>query len=672
MATKRPLGGSHGWTATLGTFDSPSALVPSRPAPPVPTTASPARLTFPSASTPTPVASPAKTPGPAAQSIIRRGWVGVKEEGLRGWTWSKRWLVLREQSLSFYKSDTMTSAPSIVVPLPDLKACARDDLKPFCISLTTLNRSLHLALKSDEELYGWLDDIYSRSPLGSVSGPTDFVHQVHVGFDPASGALTGLPEQWTRLLKSSAITKEDYAKNPQAVLNALEFYTDIQERQRDDDDAGGGAVAMRGVAASLPSGREPEFAFKSTWHAAPSASTEHALPPTVDSATQPSLRDVVPRSPPPASPSSPSKLSALPLPSSPSRSAPKPTHLKRQAKGPSEGSDERVLPPPPVSAHEAQSTLPGPVPEQLYDAEELKWGGLPVATSTARVVKKLRHVCSREDPNKLFSKVRKVGEGATAKVFVAKVIATDTTVAIKQMDLRRQPPKELVVNEIVVMRENQHPNIVNFLDAYLVHDIELWVIMEFMEGGSLTDIIDAYTLAERQISRVCLETCKGLAHLHAQGVIHRDIKSDNILLNARGHVKITDFGFSAKLVDKKSKRATMVGTPYWMAPEVVKQKEYGSKVDVWSLGIMAIEMIENEPPYLEEEPLKALYLIATNGTPTLKEPDRLSMELKHFLAVSLCVDVKARATADELLQHVFFQKACPIADLAPLVRVQDG
>jgi len=216
------------------------------------------------------------------------------------------------------------------------------------------------------------------------------------------------------------------------------------------------------------------------------------------------------------------------------------------------------------------------------------------------------------------------------------------------------------VNEILVMKESQHPNIVNFLGSYLVksNELWLWVVVEYMEGGALTDIIENNTLDEDQISGICLETCKGLAHLHSQSIIHRDIKSNNILLDAQGRVKITDFGFCAKLTDQKPKRAIMVGTPYYMAPEVVKQKEYGAKVDIWSLGIMAIEMIENEPPYQDEEPLKALYLIATNGTPTLKKPEALSRVLKGFLAVCLCVDVSSRASANELLEHEFLKKPC--------------
>jgi len=171
---------------------------------------------------------------------------------------------------------------------------------------------------------------------------------------------------------------------------------------------------------------------------------------------------------------------------------------------------------------------------------------------------------------------------------------------------------------------------------------------------------------------VTAQTCKGLEHLHLQNIIHRDIKSDNVLLSSLGAVKITDFGFCAKLTEQKSKRATMVGTPYWMAPEVVKQKEYGSKVDVWSLGIMAIEMIESEPPYLNEEPLKALWLIATNGTPRLKKPEKLSKELKAFLSVCLCVDVKSRASATELLQHEFLRGGCSLASLAELLRFRSS
>ncbi|GAA5918895.1 hypothetical protein JCM6882_003368 [Rhodosporidiobolus microsporus] len=754
-------------------YQSHSSLTPSRPAPPVPKPLPPGSTLASSASAssfqphsslqplpfqPSSSYNPAPPPSaPAsAQTIVRRGWVNVKEDGLRAWIWSKRWLVLREQTLSLYKNEASTTAPSTLIQLGDVTSVMREDLKPFCISVATPARTFFFALKSDEELYGWMDEIYARSPLMGVSSPTNFVHQVHVGFDPVSGAFTGLPEQWTRLLTSSAITKEDYAKNPQAVLDVLEFYTDIHKRERDDFGLGATGMGMVDVAATLPNSTAPgppaippvrfgagtglgghASQFVRPTLSASSSNGSPASSPSIPSSSAPSRhvpspnrsfapstsqpgpssvgsasrappapplptatpgRDgavrplLVPgRAAPPAPPASTSAAAHAPL-----RPAPAPPHagaglrplltspasrtnLKtpaaasaaprpgEQSRTAADGGRSQPAPTPPT-AQPAGGGGKQPAAKGVQAVKKADGERRISTMSESQIMAKLRTVCSKDDPNTLYSKIKKVGQGASGSVFVAKVLANGAKVAIKQMDLSHQPRKELIVNEILVMKESQHPNIVNFLDSFLVNGAELWVVMEFMEGGALTDIIDSNTLEEDQISCISNETCKGLQHLHAQSIIHRDIKSDNVLLDPQGHVKITDFGFSAKLTDQKSKRATMVGTPYWMAPEVVKQKEYGAKVDIWSLGIMAIEMIENEPPYLDEEPLKALYLIATNGTPTLKKPEKLSKELKNFLAVCLCVDVKSRATADELLQHEFLKKACPLSGLSPLLR----
>ncbi|KAI9709656.1 MAG: hypothetical protein M1812_007634 [Candelaria pacifica] len=308
--------------------------------------------------------------------------------------------------------------------------------------------------------------------------------------------------------------------------------------------------------------------------------------------------------------------------------------------------------------HPSQPPRVGPTPRIRRPARQ---------STSIDIVARLNAICTNADPTKKYRNLNKIGQGASGGVFTAYEVGTNRCVAIKQMNLEQQPKKDLIINEILVMKDSKHRNIVNFMDSYLLRG-DLWVVMEYMEGGSLTDVVTFNIMSEGQIAAVCRETLNGLQHLHSKGVIHRDIKSDNILLSMDGNIKLTDFGFCAQINESHNKRTTMVGTPYWMAPEVVTRKEYGRKVDIWSLGIMAIEMIEGEPPYLTESPLRALYLIATNGTPQIKEEHSLSPVFKDFLHFALKVDPEKRASAHDLLRHDFMRTAESLISLAPLVK----
>jgi p21-activated kinase 1 len=270
----------------------------------------------------------------------------------------------------------------------------------------------------------------------------------------------------------------------------------------------------------------------------------------------------------------------------------------------SKESKELPLPPEVESAgkeNEEEPATAAPAGAALPSARKRRPGHQRMKDS--EVIAKLQVICSEGDPTQLYRNLNKIGQGASGGVYTAYQVGTNALVAIKQMNLEQQPKKDLIINEIMIMKESKHKNIVNFIDSFLWKG-DLWVMMEYMEGGSLTDVVTANIVTESQIAAVCYETLQGLIHLHSKGVIHRDIKSDNILLSMHGEIKLTDFGFCAQINETTGKRTTMVGTPYWMAPEVVTRKEYGPKVDVWSMGIMAIEMVEGEPPYLNENPLR--------------------------------------------------------------------
>ncbi|KAJ8274372.1 hypothetical protein COCON_G00089970 [Conger conger] len=437
-----------------------------------------------------------------------------------------------------------------------------------------------------------------------ISHPSDFEHTIHVGFDAVTGEFTGMPEQWARLLQTSNITKSEQKKNPQAVLDVLKFYD------------------------STDNGRQKYLSLSSSDKNAqlPAKKGKEPSPPNKDIDD-----DEDDEAPPPIV-------------------APRPEHTKSVYTR----SVIEPLPSPPPSA-DADSAAKG------IDRQKKKG-----KMTDEEIMERLRTIVSIGDPKKKYTRYEKIGQGASGTVYTAIDVATGQEVAIKQINLQKQPKKELIINEILVMKELKNPNIVNFLDSFLVGE-ELFVVMEYLAGGSLTDVVTETCMDEAQIAAVCRECLQALEFLHANQVIHRDIKSDNVLLGMDGSVKLTDFGFCAQITPEQSKRSTMVGTPYWMAPEVVTRKAYGPKVDIWSLGIMAIEMVEGEPPYLNENPLRALYLIATNGTPELQNPEKLSPIFRDFLNRCLEMDVEKRGGGKELLQHPFLKMAKPLSSLTPLI-----
>ncbi|XP_064263244.1 serine/threonine-protein kinase PAK 3-like isoform X1 [Passer domesticus] len=265
-----------------------------------------------------------------------------------------------------------------------------------------------------------------------------------------------------------------------------------------------------------------------------------------------------------------------------------------------------------------------------------------------------------------YTNLEYIGRGTFGDVCKALDTATGGEVAIKKINLQELIRRKVTFKELMVMKINKHLNIVNYLKSYLLGD-ELWLVMEYMDGGALSDVINETHMSEREIAAVSRECLRGLDFLHSNHMIHRGLKSCNILLRTDGSVKLADFGLFAQLTPEQSRQSSVASTSGWMAPEVVTGQPYGPKVDIWSFGIVGIEMVEREAPYWKETSGMPRLVIARRGIPKLLQPNLFSPWLCDFLSICLQTDKEQRWSAKELLQHPFVRFAEPASSLVPLI-----
>jgi serine/threonine protein kinase len=259
-----------------------------------------------------------------------------------------------------------------------------------------------------------------------------------------------------------------------------------------------------------------------------------------------------------------------------------------------------------------------------------------------------------------------IGEGSFGAVYKANHKPTGAVVAIKVISnaSSSKSEEEKIKGEIDILSRCDSPYIVGYFECFIKPPTrkpgEMWIVMEYCAGGSMTDLIEAnsrFSMPEDCIRGVCASIVLGLEYLHGvANVCHRDIKCGNVLLTSDGNVKLADFGVSAELSNTINKRKTVVGSPYWMAPEVIRESHYDGRADVWSLGITTIEMAEGAPPHANLHPLRAIFVIPNKPAPTLADPDNWSPEMLDFVRVCCQKDASQRSDSALLASHPFVRQ----------------
>lgn len=497
--------------------------------------------------------------------------------------------------------------------------------------------------------------------ISDIGLPTNVQHGVHVHRNDA-GDLEGLPKSWQRIMDTQ-ITQDEQHQNPDAAYQAVRYYN-YSIKKKDTTEPFKPFITEEAI-------HEESKEMDKYLH----QKNAHKSADSLGESSEDSYSSTEPSPPPPLPQKNsqpPQRPAIKPKPDSLRLTIPYKKQLEKHSitnavndltiidEDPHLTFIDKKPPHEPTSDPTEEPNDDTPVLRSKDNTRQPK--------SDDEVYTELRKICNLDNPSLRYETKVEVGKGASGVVFIALDLLTGAKVAIKTIDLKCQSSKELILNEIRVLKDFNHPNLVNFLDAYYLEpENTLWVVLEYMDGGPLTDVVTETVMKERQIAAVCREVLNAISFLHTKGIIHRDIKSDNVLLGLDGSVKVTDFGFCAN-IEGDEKRQTMVGTPYWMAPEVVTRKQYGKKVDIWSIGIMAIEMIEGQPPYLNQTPLRALYLIAANGRPDIKGWSNLSEKLQDFLDCCLQVEVDKRASAEELLLHPFLTDCMELRTLTPLIK----